>query len=197
MADVLVTYETNRTPGMVMEMGVEANLIAKVVAEEPCTLLGGARTEFLNCQPLNFKANEGAIGLVQWFEKMEYNSHVKTVGHDAAYEMSLTNLMKMMTEAYCPRNEIQKLKTKLWNLTVKGTDGTAAAADQRAPVANQRTITCFECGLVLVMTSLTGFNFLVLAPLQTENGEGRGRVYSLGGGEADQDPNIITNYTDA
>nr|GEW96573.1 reverse transcriptase domain-containing protein [Tanacetum cinerariifolium] len=48
-----------------------------------------------------------------------WNSHVRTVGHDAAYEMSWKDLMKMMTKAYCPRNEIQKLESKLWNLTVK------------------------------------------------------------------------------
>nr|GEV52947.1 reverse transcriptase domain-containing protein [Tanacetum cinerariifolium] len=30
--------------------------------------------------------------------------------------------MKMMTKAYCPRSEIQKLETELWNLIVKSTD---------------------------------------------------------------------------
>ncbi|GKA34260.1 putative reverse transcriptase domain-containing protein [Tanacetum coccineum] len=34
-------------------------------------------------------------------------------------------LMKLMTEVYCPRNEIQKMETELWNLTVKGNDLTA------------------------------------------------------------------------
>ncbi|GJT30557.1 putative reverse transcriptase domain-containing protein [Tanacetum coccineum] len=29
---------------------------------------------------------------------------------------------KLMTEVYCPRNEIQKMETELWNLTVKGND---------------------------------------------------------------------------
>ncbi|GJS46983.1 reverse transcriptase domain-containing protein [Tanacetum coccineum] len=42
-----------------------------------------------------------------------WNSHVRTVGHDAAYEMSWKSLMKMMTEAYCPRNEIKKLENEL------------------------------------------------------------------------------------
>nr|GFB31735.1 putative reverse transcriptase domain-containing protein [Tanacetum cinerariifolium] len=51
-----------------------------------------------------------------------WNSHVRTVGHDAAYEMSMKDLMKMTTKAYCPKNEIQKLESELWNLTVKGTD---------------------------------------------------------------------------
>ncbi|GJY46159.1 reverse transcriptase domain-containing protein [Tanacetum coccineum] len=86
--------------------------------------------DFLNCLPLNFKGTKGAVGLAHWFEKMESVFHisnctvecqVKTVGYDAAYAMTWKTLMKMMTEAYCPRSEIRKLETKLWNLTVKGT----------------------------------------------------------------------------
>ncbi|GKB15771.1 putative reverse transcriptase domain-containing protein [Tanacetum coccineum] len=50
------------------------------------------------------------------------NSHVKTVGHDAAYGMSWKTLMKMMTNKYCPRGEIKKLEIEIWNLKVKGTD---------------------------------------------------------------------------
>ncbi|GJX14494.1 putative reverse transcriptase domain-containing protein [Tanacetum coccineum] len=34
-------------------------------------------------------------------------------------------LMKLMTEVYCPRNEVQKMETELWNLAVKGNDLTA------------------------------------------------------------------------
>nr|GFC95065.1 hypothetical protein [Tanacetum cinerariifolium] len=30
--------------------------------------------------------------------------------------------MKMMTEKYCPRNEIRKLEIELWELKIKGTD---------------------------------------------------------------------------
>nr|GEY12473.1 reverse transcriptase domain-containing protein [Tanacetum cinerariifolium] len=36
--------------------------------------------------------------------------------------MKWAGLMKLMIEVYCPRNEIQKLETELWNLTVKGID---------------------------------------------------------------------------
>ncbi|GJY81511.1 putative reverse transcriptase domain-containing protein [Tanacetum coccineum] len=35
------------------------------------------------------------------------------------------NEIMLMTEVYCPRNEIQKMETELWNLTVKGNDLTA------------------------------------------------------------------------
>ncbi|GJW19304.1 putative reverse transcriptase domain-containing protein [Tanacetum coccineum] len=107
-------------------------------------------TDFLKCQPLNFKGTEGVVGLTQWLEKMEsvfhisnctvacqvkfatctlqgnaltwWNSHVRTVGHDVAYAMPWKTLKKMMTDKYCPRGEIKKLETKMWNLKVKGTD---------------------------------------------------------------------------
>nr|GFA99911.1 reverse transcriptase domain-containing protein [Tanacetum cinerariifolium] len=51
-----------------------------------------------------------------------WNTHVKTVVHEAAYGMSWKMLMKMMTDNYCPRNEIRKLEMELWDLKVKGTD---------------------------------------------------------------------------
>nr|GFB76179.1 reverse transcriptase domain-containing protein [Tanacetum cinerariifolium] len=51
-----------------------------------------------------------------------WNTHVKTAGHDAAYDMPWKTLMKMMTDKYCPRNEIKKLEMELWDLKVKGTD---------------------------------------------------------------------------
>ncbi|GKB16358.1 putative reverse transcriptase domain-containing protein, partial [Tanacetum coccineum] len=53
------------------------------------------------------------------------HSHKRTIGVEAAYAMNWVELMKLMTEVYCPRNEIQKMETELWNLTVKGNDLTA------------------------------------------------------------------------
>nr|GEV20468.1 putative reverse transcriptase domain-containing protein [Tanacetum cinerariifolium] len=54
-----------------------------------------------------------------------WNTHVKTVGHDAAYDMPWKTLIKMMTDKYCPRNEIKKLEMEIWDLKVKGTDLTS------------------------------------------------------------------------
>ncbi|GJS40404.1 reverse transcriptase domain-containing protein [Tanacetum coccineum] len=107
-------------------------------------------SDFLKCQPLNFKGTEGVVGLTQWFEKMEsvfhisncrvtcqvkfttctllgnaltwWNSHVKTVGHDAVYGMPWKTLMKMLTDKYCSRGEIKNLEIEIWNLKVKGTN---------------------------------------------------------------------------
>ncbi|GJZ75957.1 putative reverse transcriptase domain-containing protein [Tanacetum coccineum] len=78
--------------------------------------------DFLKCQPLNFTGTKGVVGLTRWFEKMETVFHigncppkyqVKTIRVDAAYAMRWVDLMKLMTEVYCPRNEIQNMKTEL------------------------------------------------------------------------------------
>ncbi|GJY64899.1 putative reverse transcriptase domain-containing protein [Tanacetum coccineum] len=105
----------------------------------------------------NENETEGVVGLTRWFEKMEivfhisnclevyqvkydtctlqdsaltwWNSHKRIVGVDAAFAMTWRDLMKLMTEVYCLRNEIQKMETELWNLIVKSND--LAAYTQR------------------------------------------------------------------
>ncbi|GJY17925.1 putative nucleotidyltransferase, ribonuclease H [Tanacetum coccineum] len=107
-------------------------------------------SEFLKCKPLDFKGTEGVVGLTRWFEKMEsvfsisnctascqvkfvtctlqddaltwWNAHVKTTTPEAAHAMPWATLKKMMTDKYCPRGEIKKIETEMWNLKVKGTD---------------------------------------------------------------------------
>nr|GEZ31410.1 hypothetical protein [Tanacetum cinerariifolium] len=49
--------------------------------------------------------------------------------HYAENEMSWKEMKKLMTEAYCPKNEIHKLEGKLWNLTVKASDGPVRRQD--------------------------------------------------------------------
>ncbi|GJR35696.1 putative reverse transcriptase domain-containing protein [Tanacetum coccineum] len=58
-----------------------------------------------------------------------WNSHNRTIGADAAFAMSWRELMKLMAEVCCPRTEIQKMESELWNLTVKNND--LAAYTQR------------------------------------------------------------------
>ncbi|GJY32808.1 hypothetical protein Tco_0417277 [Tanacetum coccineum] len=67
-----------------------------------------------------------------------WNAHKRTIRVDAAFAMSWRELMKLMTErelmklmaeVYCPRNEIQRMESELWNLTVKNND--LAAYTQR------------------------------------------------------------------
>ncbi|GKB53175.1 reverse transcriptase domain-containing protein [Tanacetum coccineum] len=51
-----------------------------------------------------------------------WNSHKRTIRTEAAFAMSWRELMKLMTKVYCPRNEIQKMESELWNLIVKNND---------------------------------------------------------------------------
>nr|GEW14292.1 hypothetical protein [Tanacetum cinerariifolium] len=109
--------------------------------------------DFLKCQPLNFNETEGIVGLTRWFKKIEivfhisncpekyqakyasctllnsaltlWNSYKRKIRIEAAYAMSWAKLMRLMTEVYCPRNEVQKMEIELWNLVVKGNDLTA------------------------------------------------------------------------
>nr|GEY63642.1 putative reverse transcriptase domain-containing protein [Tanacetum cinerariifolium] len=50
-----------------------------------------------------------------------WNSHVKTVTLEVAQALPWKTLKKMMTDKYCPRGEIKKLKTEMWELKTKGT----------------------------------------------------------------------------
>ncbi|GJU59645.1 putative reverse transcriptase domain-containing protein [Tanacetum coccineum] len=50
------------------------------------------------------------------------NAHVKTTTPEAAHVMPWAALKKMMTDKYCPRGEIKKIETEMWNLKVKGID---------------------------------------------------------------------------
>ncbi|GJV41889.1 hypothetical protein Tco_1420329 [Tanacetum coccineum] len=84
--------------------------------------------DFMKFQPLNFKGTEGVVGLIRWFEKMEINSHKRTIRAEAAFAMSWRELMKLMTEVYCPRNEDFKdgilccgidVRTMIWLLILR------------------------------------------------------------------------------
>ncbi|GKD58278.1 reverse transcriptase domain-containing protein [Tanacetum coccineum] len=114
-------------------------------------------TDFMKCQPLNFKGTEGVVDLSQWLEKIElvfyisgcaidnqvkfatctllgaaltwWNGHVRTLGHDTSYAMTWGTLKKKLMDKYGPKGEIKKLEIELWNLRVRGND--VAAYTQR------------------------------------------------------------------
>ncbi|GJV55777.1 putative reverse transcriptase domain-containing protein [Tanacetum coccineum] len=82
--------------------------------------------DFMKCQPLSFKVTEGVVGLIRWSEKMETMFHINNCPkrYQVKYATCtlLDKLLKLMTEVYRPRNEIQKMETKLWNLSGKNND---------------------------------------------------------------------------
>nr|GEV16264.1 putative reverse transcriptase domain-containing protein [Tanacetum cinerariifolium] len=133
------------TPKIWQRKGSGSGITRPVRPTRECTYTG-----FLKCQPMNFKGTKGVVGLTHWFEitKTVFNisncavenqvkfatytlhgvaltcrkSHVKTVSHDAAYNVPWNTLMKIITAKYCPRNEIKKLEMEIWELKVNGTD---------------------------------------------------------------------------
>nr|GEX15312.1 hypothetical protein [Tanacetum cinerariifolium] len=83
--------------------------------------------DFMKCHPLNFKGNEGVVGLTRWIEKMESVFNISGCASDQdlgpeAYVMTWEVLKKKMTDKYCPQGELKKLEIELWNLKVKGND---------------------------------------------------------------------------
>nr|GEW95304.1 putative reverse transcriptase domain-containing protein [Tanacetum cinerariifolium] len=129
VAEALANYEAtcggNNGNGNPNENGRGAMVVTRVYTYQ----------DFEKCQPLNFKGTEGVVGLTRWFEKMDtvfyisncpkvyevkyatytlldsaltwWNLHKWTVGVDAAFAMTWKDLMKLMIEVYCPRNEIK------------------------------------------------------------------------------------------
>ncbi|GKA00517.1 hypothetical protein Tco_0673067 [Tanacetum coccineum] len=122
----------------VMEMVMEVETVMEMVMEVETVM--GTEMEMEEEMETGM-GTEGAVGLARWFEKMEsvyhisnceencqvkyatctlldsaltwWNSHVKTVGIDAAYAMTWKELMKMMTEV---PNEEEKIERYIWGL---------------------------------------------------------------------------------
>ncbi|GJR83347.1 reverse transcriptase domain-containing protein [Tanacetum coccineum] len=145
--EIITITEVEEMETMVTIMWMEIKMGEMEVQKEMHQLLGFVPTRIFS---RSFSGTEGVVGLARWFKKMEsvfrisncspnsqvkfatctlldgaltwWNSHVQTIGVDEAYEMPWKDLMKLMIDVYCPRNEIQKLENELWNLYVKGTD---------------------------------------------------------------------------
>nr|GEW30087.1 hypothetical protein [Tanacetum cinerariifolium] len=96
VAKALAARDTNKNMNMETVFRISNCSVENQIKFSTCTLLGSA--------------------LMWW------NSHVITVGPDVAYAMTWVDLKKKMTDKYCPRGEMKKLESELWNLRVKSND---------------------------------------------------------------------------
>nr|GEY75827.1 reverse transcriptase domain-containing protein [Tanacetum cinerariifolium] len=121
----------------------------------------------------------------------------RTIRTDAAFTMSWRELIKLMVEVYCPRTEIQKMESKLWNLTMKNND--LAAYTQRF---QELTMLCtkmvskeedqVEKFIGGLLDNILGKNHGNKTGNKSGIGEAKGQAYVLGGGDTNPDSNIVT-----
>nr|GEU97421.1 putative reverse transcriptase domain-containing protein [Tanacetum cinerariifolium] len=78
--------------------------------------------DFMKCGPTQFHGTEGAVGLVRWFEKMENTfeiSEFATLGREVANARSWAKVKHMMTDEFCPTEEVQMLEDELRHLKLR------------------------------------------------------------------------------
>ncbi|GJQ99970.1 retrovirus-related pol polyprotein from transposon TNT 1-94 [Tanacetum coccineum] len=103
VADAIAAYEANQNNGSEIQ-----NEASGSAGEVEHIARGCSYKEFMKYQPQKFDRIEGSIDLTRLV---------------ATNETTWEELKKKMTtEDYCPRNELQKMETKLWNLSVEGTE---------------------------------------------------------------------------
>ncbi|KAI3795656.1 hypothetical protein L1987_38313 [Smallanthus sonchifolius] len=105
---------------------------------------------FMDCKPHTFSGAEGAVGLLRWMEKTEsvfamcncpqanqvkfasgtlegpaltwWNAQVQMLTLEMANALPWNEFKTMLTEEYCPRDEVQKLEVEFWNLKMEGSE---------------------------------------------------------------------------
>ncbi|GJS24237.1 putative reverse transcriptase domain-containing protein [Tanacetum coccineum] len=87
--------------------------------------------EFLACNPKEYdrKGVKYTVGSFVSKALTWWNSHIRTLGREAAVGMSWDNFKVLMREEFCPSNEMQKLETELWDHAMVGA-GHAAYTDR-------------------------------------------------------------------
>ncbi|KAD4981924.1 hypothetical protein E3N88_18595 [Mikania micrantha] len=105
---------------------------------------------FVGCKPPSFSGSEGAVGLIQWIEKIEttldlyscpehhkvrysagtfnkraltwWNGQINAQGREEAMAMPWEDFKALLRTEFCPKNELQKLEVELSNHVMKGAD---------------------------------------------------------------------------
>nr|GEW58968.1 reverse transcriptase domain-containing protein [Tanacetum cinerariifolium] len=108
----------------------------------------GNYKEFISCQPFYLNGTEGVVRLIRWFERTElvfsrcncakenkvtfatgtltddvlswWNACAQPIGIEQANKTTWTELKRLLTNKYCPRTEVKKMKDEFYNLVVKG-----------------------------------------------------------------------------
>ncbi|GKE29923.1 putative reverse transcriptase domain-containing protein, partial [Tanacetum coccineum] len=193
-----------------------------------------------HCQTLNFNRTEGVVRLTHWFKKMQtvfhisncpekyqvkyasctllnsaltwWNSYKRTIGIEAAYAMSWAELMKLMTEVYCPRNELKgyarSAKNKRWLDNNTRDNYGQQSVFKRQNVGGQNVARAYRAGkmrkrgivrlLLLQMLKepqleISRVLFVMIVEGQDILGnEATAMAYAIGEGGTNPDSNVVT-----
>nr|GFB93962.1 hypothetical protein [Tanacetum cinerariifolium] len=132
---------------------------------------------FMKCSPITFCGNEGAVGLIKWIEKTDmvftvskcieankvvfvaatfqdraltwWNSQVATLGLEVLTRKTWAEMKVMMTEEFCPPDEIQRMESELWNLRVKEMDISSYTTrfNELVILCPGMNVKCNRCGM--------------------------------------------------
>nr|GEY47345.1 reverse transcriptase domain-containing protein [Tanacetum cinerariifolium] len=69
---------------------------------------------FMKCGPTQFYETEGVVGLVRWFEKMENTFEISE-----CVEVRKAEVKQMMTDEFCPTEEVQRLEDELRHMKLR------------------------------------------------------------------------------
>nr|GFA29752.1 hypothetical protein [Tanacetum cinerariifolium] len=71
-------------------------------------------TGFMKCGPTQFHGTEGVVGLVRWFEKIENTFEISECAKGKK-----TEVKQMMTDEFCPIEEVQRLEDEVRHLKLR------------------------------------------------------------------------------
>nr|GEW77542.1 putative reverse transcriptase domain-containing protein [Tanacetum cinerariifolium] len=157
--------------------------------------------DFIKCSPITFRRNEGAVGLIRWIEKTKmvftmskcteankvvfvvvtfqdraltwWNSQVATLGIEAVTRKTWAEMKVMMTEEFCPLEEIQRMEY-CWSKVVA------------TGVNAQPIMTCYGCGEKgHIKTNGPARN-------NPRRSGACGQAYALRDGDQNLGPNVVT-----
>nr|GEV90828.1 reverse transcriptase domain-containing protein [Tanacetum cinerariifolium] len=168
-------------------------------------------TDFMKCQPLNFKGTEGVVGLSQWIEKMVIglldNIHENVMSTrpktlDETIELA-NDLMDLKVRTYVERHNEKRGRLRIHQETINNNSNNnqnVARAYTNGPgekkvytrdylyAPSDITIT-----LGNVYPSVENARGMVILPwIVGGNAVAQGRAYALGGRDASPDSNVIT-----
>nr|GEW00448.1 putative reverse transcriptase domain-containing protein [Tanacetum cinerariifolium] len=114
MADALAEHEIQRNNNLNgnVSQGSGTGMTRAVRPTRKCTY-----TDFLKCQPMNFKGTEGVVGLTQWFKRMETVFSISNYAVENQVKFATCTLHGVALTLW--RSHIKKLEMEIWELKVK------------------------------------------------------------------------------